>query len=135
MGGWGTGVFENDGAGDFLAEFCQAELAQRADVVSRAMQAATEAADYLEIDEGQAAVAAAAVVAAARGGRPVTAGDSAKTFGTGDLPQPEPDLVALAVRALDRVTADDSEWMELWQESPELSAALGAVAEVRAALA
>jgi hypothetical protein len=135
VGAWGTGVFENDGAGDFLAEFRQTELGQRADVVRQAMQAAAEAAGYLEIDEGQAAVAAAAVVAAARGGGPVTAADSAVTFGTGDLPEPEHELVALAVRALDRVTADDSEWLELWQESPELSAALGAVAEVRAALA
>lgn len=133
MGAWGTGVFENDGAGDFLAEFQQTELGQRGLVVRQAMQAATDAADYLEIDEGQAAVAAAAVVAAARVGRPLTV-NSAKTIGNGELPPPEPELVALAVRALDRVIADGSEWLDLWQESLELSAALGAVAEVRAAL-
>jgi Domain of unknown function (DUF4259) len=31
MGAWGTGVFENDGAGDFLAELDQAGPARRAE--------------------------------------------------------------------------------------------------------
>lgn len=135
MGTWGTGAFENDGAGDFLAELSHAELGERAEVVRQAIEAAAETPDYLEIDAGQAAVAAAAVVAAARNGRPVTNAGGVRTIEAADLPKPDPALVALAVRALDRLTGDDSEWRELWQETSDLGAALSAVAEIRAALA
>ncbi|MEV6925641.1 DUF4259 domain-containing protein [Dactylosporangium sp. NPDC051485] len=34
------------------------------------------------------------------------------------------DVPALAVRALDRIAGDDSEWRELWDESGEGAAAL-----------
>lgn len=134
MGTWGTGVFENDDAADFLAGLYDAGPAERAATVREALRAAAEADAYLDVDEGQAAIAAAAVMAAARAGRPVTAFGSGGVIEAADLPRPDADLLALAVRALDRVIAGDSEWRELWQESPDQSAALGAVTDIRAAL-
>lgn len=135
MGAWGTGVFDNDGAGDFLAELRHTDIDQRETVIVQALQTAAAAEDYLEVDDGQAAIAAAAVTAMARTGRPVTDTDSGTDLATTDLPHANPELVALAVRALDRVTGKDSEWRELWEESDALDEALNALADVRAALA
>ncbi len=135
MGAWGTGAFDNDGAGDFLAELRHADVNQRETVIVQALQAATAAEDYLEVDDGQAAIAAAAVTATARTGRHVTDTDSGTGLATTDLPHAHPELVALAVRALDRVTGENSEWRELWEESDALDEALHALADIRAALA
>jgi hypothetical protein len=125
-------VLDNDGAGDLLAGFWDASLDERAGIVRDALRAAAGEPGYLEVDEGQAAIAAAAVLAAGRAGRPVV--DGGRVIEAGGLPAADPGLLALAVRALDRVTGGDSEWRELWQESPDLEAALSAVAQVRAAL-
>jgi len=64
MGAWGTGVFDNDGAGDFLALLQGAEPGQREVVIREAFEAVTDPDDYLEVDAGQEAIAAAAVIAA-----------------------------------------------------------------------
>ncbi len=53
--------------------------------------------------------------------------------GTVEVPE---DVPPLALRALDRILGDDSEWRELWEEAPDSSAeALAALAAVRAGLA
>ena len=127
-------MFENDGAGDFLAELYHTGPEQRAGVVRQALRAAAEQAGYLEVDEGQAAIAAAAIVAAVRAGQPVTTAASGRTIEVRELLASAPDLLALAVRALDRITGDDSEWHELWQETPDLGAALSTLAQIRTAL-
>ena len=123
MGAWGTGVFDNDGAGDLLADLRHAEPARRPGIVREALQFAVDAGDYLEVIEGQAAVAAAAMVAAARG-------DGDGLYGG----PPDGGSVELARQALDRVVGEASEWRELWEETPDLDGALAAVATVRAAL-
>jgi hypothetical protein len=41
------------------------------------------------------------------------------------------DIPALAVRALDRIVGDDSEWRELWEESGEPASALEALQQIR----
>lgn len=135
MGAWGTGVFENDGAGDLLAELRHAEPERRAAVVREALRFAVEATDYLEVIEGQAAVAAAAVVAAGRNGTEQASNGWAQPLAQADLPSSTPEDVDLARLALARVVGDHSEWRELWEETAELDAALAAVAEVRTALA
>jgi len=132
MGAWGTGVFDNDGAGDLMAELDHTEAPVREDLLRATLQAATDCEDYLEVQEGQAAIAVAAVIAAARAGRP--AADSVRTIAAADLPVPGPDLVELAVQALDRVIGADSEWRELWDEVDDGAEALAVVDQVRAQL-
>ena len=96
------------------------ELEQAGDLgfVRETLTTAAEAGDYLEMPDGNNAVAAAAVVAAAldqsHDGLPedVVAWLSATA---------EPATAAdarLGVRALDRVTGSESETADLWAESP-----------------
>lgn len=135
MRAWGTGAFDNDAAGNFLAELRHSEPGERGRVVTEALQAAADAGDYLKVDEGQAAIAAAAVVAAARTRRPVMDDHSGTNLSAADLPPVTPDLVALAVRALDRVIGANSEWREVWERTEFLERALTAVAELATPLA
>ena len=115
MGAWGTGPFDNDDGGDWVYEL---EQAGDLGFVRETLTTAAEAGDYLEMPDGNNAVAAAAVVAAAL--------DQSHD----DLPEDvvawlsataEPATAAdarLAVRALDRVTGSESETADLWAESP-----------------
>jgi hypothetical protein len=134
MGTWGTGVFDNDGALDMLAEFRHARPEQREAVLREALECAAGCADYLENPEAQEAVAAAAVVAAARSGRPEVSINDPAVRAAADGLRPGPELVELSRRALDRVVGDASEWRELWAEADDLVEPLAAVAEVRAGL-
>lgn len=136
MGAWGTGVFDNDGAGDFLALLEDAEPSEREAVIREAFEAVTDpdADDYLEVDAGQEAIAAAAVIAAVHNNRPVTDEDSVVQFAATDLPPATPELRTLAVKVLNRVTGPDSEWRELWEETDDSAAALATVNELRSSL-
>ncbi len=98
MGAWGDKAFENDSALDWFAE----------------LEADEE--DYLDVDEGAAAIAAAEVVAAARGrGRdrvtkPVIAWLDANAA------QLVAEDIVLAARAVERVVGESSELRDLWEE-------------------
>src|SRR5262249_36443275 len=64
MGAWGTGIFENDDAMDWAVDFQRAPSVQS---LRKAFEAVVGVEDYLERDLGSYALAAAAVLAAARG--------------------------------------------------------------------
>lgn len=85
----------------------------REGVIRAALARAADATDYLDADVAEEAVAAAALVAAqCPGGEPV-----GSAYGP---ERPLPDLTglhALALKALDRVMAEPSELLELWDES------------------
>lgn len=134
MGAWGTGVFDNDGAWDVLAEFRQAKPDRREAVLRAALACAADCPDYLENPEAQGAVAAAAVVAAVRSGRPTVSINDPTVLAATTSIAPDDELVELSRRALDRVVGDDSEWRQLWAEADDLVEPLAAVAEVRAGL-
>jgi hypothetical protein len=63
MGAWGTGVFDNDGAGDFLSALADTEPDEREFVIREALEAATDTDDYLEVDAAQDDMAAPASIA------------------------------------------------------------------------
>ncbi len=134
MGAWGHGPFDNDTAADWSGDLEDAAPADRAGLVLQALQTAAEAEDYLDVDDGSNAIAAAAVVAAAApGGLPLehTYGPDAAVVAGLEV---RPELVALALVALHRVAAEDSEWRELWEESGELDQAREALAPIVEAL-
>jgi hypothetical protein len=112
MGTWGTGIFEDDDAMDWVRDFEQAPSER---LLREAFEAVVGVGDYIERDLGRYALAAAEVLAAAKG-RPCR-----------DLPQPlkdlaaanqvvaTPKLVALSLTAIDRVMiVESSEVAELW---------------------
>lgn len=135
MAAWDTGPFDNDGAADWAGELDDAEPPARAGLVRAALTEAAEEADYLRVEVAEVAVAAAAVLAASRPGGPVfESGFAPKLLFVDEPLELSDDLVPLALRALDRVVANESEWRELWEESGELDAVLTALAPVREAL-
>ncbi|TVT47930.1 DUF4259 domain-containing protein [Amycolatopsis rhizosphaerae] len=113
MGAWGTGPFENDAALDFVGEFDDAAPADRPELIREVLEKALAERDYLDADEGSAAVAAVAVVAAARPGGPALDPVSGPKQ---PLPRLPSDLLTIAARALERVLGADSELGELWEE-------------------
>jgi hypothetical protein len=125
MGAWGLGAFENDAALDWVAEL----ESRGVEAIEAALSARTSGVD---VDGASAAVAAAAVVAAARGhyGRSLP-GDVAAWLGEHAVEVP----VALsegARRALDVVVT--SELHELWAETDELSEWMDTIEEIRSGL-
>ena len=135
MGAWATGPFDNDDAADWAGELDDAEPPDRQAVIRTALAEAADEPDYLKVAVAEVAIAAAAVVAASQPAGPeFESGFAPKYLQLGEVHPLPDDLVPLALRALDRVVADDSEWCELWDESGELDAALTGLAVVREAL-
>ncbi|MFF7588221.1 DUF4259 domain-containing protein [Kitasatospora purpeofusca] len=134
MGTWDIGHFDNDSAADFCAGLDEAAAGDREGVLRRVLTLAadTGAEEYLDFDEAAEAVAAAALVASqCPGGEPVTS-----AYGPDEpLPVLPADLRPLAVAALDRVVAEESELAELWDETEDGPAWRRAVQELRAVLA
>lgn len=120
MGTWDSGPFDNDTAADWCGDLDDADVAKRPALVREALSRAAGEDGYLDVDIACEAIAAAAVVAAQQpGGEPITspyAPDFLLNGGLLDLPD---DLAVLAVRALDRIMAADSEWHDLWQDAAE----------------
>ena len=110
MGAWGHGSFENDGACDWLAEL----EADGIEAIREALQ--PRAHEYIEVDDASNAIAAAEIVAAARGHgaddlpEEVTAWIEANASSITDQD------VALARKAVARVR-EGSELQELWAEN------------------
>ncbi|GGN31409.1 hypothetical protein FHR83_004472 [Actinoplanes campanulatus] len=137
MGAWGIGPFDNDNAADWSGDLHEAAPGERAALIRRTLEEVLHEGEYLQVDTGDEAVAAAAVIASLLpGGTALTtayAPDFLIEGGTLDLPD---DLPALALRALDRVAGDDSEWAELWEDGlPKVLAALQPIREVLEAAA
>ncbi|NML49397.1 DUF4259 domain-containing protein [Streptomyces sp. R302] len=116
MGTWDIGPFDNDTAADFSYRVDEAPDGKKAEVLLAAFREVTGTGEeYLDSDFGAEALAAAALVAArCPGGEPVTSSYGPKAP-VGDLPVAL--LRAEAVAALDRVLAEPSELLELWEES------------------
>ncbi|MER5350933.1 DUF4259 domain-containing protein [Kitasatospora sp. NPDC002551] len=134
MGTWDTGHFDNDTAADFAGALDEAAPEEREALIRRVLTVAadTGAEDYQDAWDGEKAVAAAALVAAqCPNGEPVTT-----AYGPDEpLPVLSADLRQLAVQALDRVVAEESELAELWDETEEGPAWRRSVKDLRAVLA
>lgn len=132
MGAWDIGHFDNDTAADFGGRVDDAPPEKRADVLRGALTAVADMSPQDYVDDGEVAVAAAALIAAqCPGGEPVTTAYGPKK----PLPPLPADLRPLAVRALDRVAAENSETLELWTDGGAGEEWLAGVAALRAVLA
>lgn len=119
MGAWGTGPFENDIAADWCGDLDDLPAGRRADAIRATLRSVAEQTDYLDSGDAEEAVAAAFLVASqCPGGEPVLSTYAPKHVP--DLTPYLPELRALAVRALDRMVAKDSEIIELWDEVDDI---------------
>jgi hypothetical protein len=132
MGAWGHGPFDNDAALDLIAQLAGAGPAGRAAAVHHALAASATADGYLDYDDASEALAAAAIVALARG--PIPGVTEVPDEVDADTIEFSDELRALAVRAIDRVASPDSEWLDLWTEGSDSGNALTMVAALRSAL-
>ena len=119
MGTWDGGPFDNDSAADWSGGLHKAPAEERPGLIRQALTAVVEHGpdDYLDSDFANEAIAAAAVIASQLPGGPaITSPYGPEFLRTGGRIALPDDLPALAVRALDRVDAANSEWPVLWSD-------------------
>lgn len=134
MGCWSADSFGNDDATDWLLELVdQQTLAPSETAIGIVLRVGN---DYLEAPDASEALVAAEVIAAALG-RPGVSAQKEETLMLWievAKPQPNPDLVAQSIQAIDRILAKDSELFELWSESDEFQDWINEVQDLRARL-
>ena len=121
MGAWGEGAFDNDTAADWSWEFENADLAAGLRLITGALSAAAQADDaaYLDADDGTRAVAAAELVASIND-QPIAESpynETARQWIARVHPSSDLSLTNLARRAISRVTTENSELAQLWDET------------------
>jgi hypothetical protein len=136
MGTWDVGPFNNDTAADWCGDLHETAGDERLPLVRATLTAVVDNRDtYLANRLADTAIAAAAVVASQLpGGEPLVtpyAPDFLLDGGTLDVPG---DIPPLALRALDRIVGDDSEWRDLWEDAGTCADAVGALQTIRATL-
>jgi hypothetical protein len=136
MGTWDTGPFDNDTAADWCGDLDDMAPGRRVEFIRESLTAVLEDEDeYLDSDPAVEAIAAAAIVASQLPDGPAInspyAPDFLRNGGTIEVPE---DLPPLALRALDRIVGDDSEWRDLWEEADLYPAAVAALQPIRTAL-
>ena len=116
MGAWGIGSFENDDAGDFLADATESgDLSLLLEVLDNVLTST----EYVEAPDATQAIVAAEIIAAALG-RPTLAAQREEELChwlAHIRPTIDGDLAAQAREALARILAPNSELRELWEET------------------
>jgi uncharacterized protein DUF4259 len=119
MGTWDIGPFDNDGASDFVAEAGRSPKPAIQSALRRVRDAGD---DYLDVDDGQHAVAAAELVALGFGYGKAD-GLSAEIRAVAAALGPDDALRKLAIAALPRLRDPElSELAALWHEGSDGSA-------------
>ncbi|WP_440224222.1 DUF4259 domain-containing protein [Dokdonella sp. MW10] len=120
MGAWGTGSFDNDDAGDFLADVTDSgDLALIREVLDNVLTST----EYVEAPDACQAIVAAEIVAAALG-RATLAAQQQQDLSrwlASIRPKIDADLVAQAREALTMILAENSELRELWEETDDFA--------------
>jgi hypothetical protein len=125
VGAWGHGIFENDAALDWLGDVERRGV----EVAVTSALGLAASASYLEVDEGSAAVAAAALVAAAVDGDRSALPEDARGIGQGWIPDIE--TRHLALDALSAVLRPSSELASLWGEGGDAADWRASIAALR----
>lgn len=134
MGASGANVFEDDASMDWLESY----RASGAGAVASALDTAahTPVTDYLEVDQGAAARAAAEVVAVAHGEFPtgISQDHLDRLNAHGSDVRALDNIKARATSALDRLISENSELHELWMDSDDPSDWVAAMNDLRGRL-
>ena len=115
MGAWGSGVFENDDASDWVWEL---EDDNDMSVLHEALAAAVDTPldELIEAPDASNALAAAEIVAAARGHHGAELPSEAREWIRRNAALVDARTVALATAAVERISIH-SELNELWEEA------------------
>ncbi len=134
MGTWSYASFGNDDACDFAADVAETDDLSLVESVLDAVLATGD--DYLEAPEASQAIAAAEVIARlqGRGGIRDAYSETVDAWVERTKIVPPRDIVDKAGQALDRVTSEPSELLELWQESEDGDKWRDAILELRGRL-
>jgi hypothetical protein len=117
MGAWDVDTFDNDTACDWILEL---ESTSDLSCVRQALDAVVEVGDEdLDSDEACRALAACEVIARLKGnwGKRDAYTERVDKWVEAHPQTPPPDLVTLALSAIDRIRTEPSELLELWEES------------------
>lgn len=128
MGTWGAGSFDNDTALDWLDVLARLGV----EALEIAFQTIAEEDEHIESDQAQIALAAAEVVAAARGHASSELPGEAREWVDAHRSAVDPSFVSAATDAVNRVHAK-SDLREMWEEGG-WSAWESAVSDLRARL-
>ena len=112
MGAWGFNSFENDGAGDLVADLVHGHDLTP---VTEALDTVLEKDEYIEVDEAQRAVAAAEVIAFLRGKPNASTPQSLRDWLQSHQVALDSAWSDKATQAVNKVYAA-SEMRELWEE-------------------
>ena len=130
MGAWSHEAFGNDTAGDWAYG-----LADCKDMsyIEGAIDAVLGENDYLDSDVGSEAVAAIEVLAKmlGQGTQADAYTETADIWVAAMATVPSAQLREKAVRAIDRITADESELAELWSDSDDSDGWTATLAKIR----
>jgi hypothetical protein len=130
MGAWGSGPFENDDALDLLIKLRDTTAENQPRQIRLAL---TLPEGYVQVSASSEAVAAAALVAAANGMLLQEPAEAAELVRSGAVPAGD-EVRQLAGAALSRVTGNESEWRELWDEAGLLTEATSILDQILAHL-
>jgi hypothetical protein len=116
VGTWGSGIFDNDEAQDWVDNLVSAD---NVNFLIFAIQEATRhRSAYLDVDQGAAALAACEVLACLRGrwAEDVAYPQEVRSWVQGQTFSPSDVHLDQALTALERVIGDRSELKELWTD-------------------
>lgn len=120
MGAWGTGPFENDGAGDFARAVTDGGgLAAIEDAFDHVLEADDE---DLEAPAAEEAIAAAAILARLKDSVPLSEEKDIEAWIARERPLVSDALITKGRDALRRIMTEPSELLELWQEVEDFPA-------------
>src|SRR5215471_9793301 len=117
MGTWGVGALENDAAADWAAGL---EGTEAREYVAKAIDriAHADPGEHLDLDDSIAAVAAAEIIAAARGQESSQLSDKLRQWITEQSFMPQQGLTKAAAAAVTRIR-DASELRDEWSDGQE----------------
>jgi hypothetical protein len=116
MGAWGYSSFENDSALDWADDL---EATNNLDLITSTLSTVVNNIDYVEVDEGSYAVAAAEVVAALKGQPSTALPECVQSWIQRHHLVIDNHIQALAIRAVQRILQGGSELQSLWAEGDD----------------
>jgi hypothetical protein len=118
MGAWSAEPFGNDTACDWAAEL---KASSGLTAVNKALQAVLEYDDYIDADIGEEALAAVEVIAKllGKGTQNDAYTEDVDAWVAAQTEKPDASVIANAKRVLKRLSSDDSELMELWEDDDD----------------
>ena len=121
MGAWGTGIFDNDGALDYVGDIVSdSGLSQIEATFDNVLSIKLE---YLEAPDAENALAAAEILARLQGrGNAEKSTDELEQLIKKTRVSPSRDLMQKARQSVARILTEPSELLELWNDSDEYGA-------------